>query len=227
MQWEVLERRQSVTQWRDQLILEAHNLFNEHAILALEAFEREIGEATVLDSVWDPAGFANSRIDGALARTLSAALASFFQDGAAELAALDPAFVELSEALRKSEAVSFPVTPVPADPPWDQPVQRDNANRPAHSTPEDQSAFSKTVGFFSARASAAFDYASDTASWLLQDKVGLRERLRAAAADRIATAWMGKAGHASGGTTGEPRAVLKQVIALIDEVARAARTSLL
>ena len=220
MDWEILARRQGVTEWRDRQILQARVLLNDQARAARAAFEAELAEATVLDSVWDPAGFAHARIDTALGREMRPALARFLDEAAAELIGLDPAFAPLAEALRTSGAVTLPQpTPMPESP--------ELAPSPVVETPE-KGRLSRLAGkvtdTVADRASAAFDYASQTASWLLQDKVGLRERLRDAAVERIAERWIG--GAAAAPKAGE-RPVLSQIIALIDEVARNARTVLL
>ncbi len=68
------------------------------------------------------------------------------------------------------------------------------------------------------RASTLADGAGSAADELLQDKLGLKNRLRSAAAQRIAQSWIGG--------SGEPKPVLAQLISLIDETTHAARMSL-
>ena len=69
------------------------------------------------------------------------------------------------------------------------------------------------------KANSLATYASETADWLVQDKAGLRDRLRDAATNRIATQWMGD--------IGDPLPVLAQMIRNIERVAHEARTELL
>lgn len=45
----------------------------------------------MLDSVWDPAGFAHARIDTALGQSMRPALTRFLHEAATELILLDPA----------------------------------------------------------------------------------------------------------------------------------------
>lgn len=71
---------------------------------------------------------------------------------------------------------------------------------------------------FARRAKSFADGAGSAADELLQDKLGLKSRLRSAAAQRIAQSWMGG--------TGEPKPVLAQLISLIDESTHAARMAL-
>lgn len=215
MDWDILARRQGVTEWRDRQILQARVLLNEHAREARAAFEEGLAEATVLDSVWDPAGFAHARIDTALGQSMRPALTRFLDEAAAELILLDPAFAALAESMRTSGAVTLPLPPSLPPPPPSLPS-------PAAETLK-KGALYRIADRVAGTATAALDYASQSASWLLQDKVGLRERLREAAMERIAQRWTGSAAPASAG--GE-RPVLSQIIALIDEVARNARTVL-
>lgn len=214
MDWEAALRRQALAEWRDRQILAISGEFNGRAAEALAAFDAQVTSANLIDSVWDPAGFANGRIDQLLSQSVPAPLDKALKLAGKELAAISPAFAELAGALAWSEAITFPesATAEPADAPAPSTVAAEPSWRIA-SVP------------LVRRALDAGQWAAETlrdagvsAERALQDRTGLYDRLRSAAQARIATTWMGSAG--------EPRPVMQQVIDLIDDVSLEARTRL-
>jgi hypothetical protein len=216
LDWELAMRRQAVLEWRDRQILAAYALFNSKAQGALEAFEAQVAKASVVDSVWDPAGFADFRIDELMQERMRPALRALMSGAESELVGLGKDFAPLGAALARSDELILPTAPKPEAPPE---APASGLVREAGTEREVDWWIARLPGMAAERATSFFSYASETASWLMQDKVGLRDRLRAAAAERIATQWMGG--------SGKPRPVLSQVIAIIDEVSHEARTMLL
>lgn len=214
MDWELAARRQGVAEWRDRQILSALALFNSKAKESLEAFEAQAATASVVDSVWDPSGFADARVDALMCERMDPALKEFMSAAETELVALSDGFADLGAALARSEAV---VLPEPTEP---EPAPETDAAAPVATAGTDEGAGSwitRLPWTAAKHASSLARSASETAEWIVQDKVGARDRLRLAAGNRLAMHWMGG--------VGEPRPVLAQVITIIDEVAHQARTS--
>ena len=238
MDWEMAMRRQGVTEWRDRQILAAYSMFNSQAQEARAIFEKQLSEANLLDSVWDPSGFANDRIDDLLRTRIGPCLQKLLSEAASELTALDSRFGDLGDALARSEGIQLPEEaslgetedPIPLSQHADNlkvdkamadvPSQSDAGNwltrSPVSASTRALRRGAKDLG---ERAAAMIEHAADAAERLIQDKAGLYNRLRVAAGQRIASKWMGE--------IGENRPVMAQVFALIDEVTLGARTCLL
>jgi hypothetical protein len=213
MDWELAMRRQAVTAWRDRQILAAHTMLNNCAQGARNAFEAQLAQATVLDSVWDPAGFSNHRIDTLMHDSVINGVVDCFACAGQELGSIDARLGPLGEAMGRAEGIALPLA--------SQPSSSDEA--PARETlpsiPTEAGVLTRLRETLVYKASSLATYASETADWLVQDKAGLRDRLRDAAANRIATQWMGD--------IGDPLPVLAQMIENIERVAHEARTELL
>lgn len=210
--------RQSVSEWRDRHILSAAALLNAKAIDARAAFDREVESATAAETIFNPAALANARIDALLGALLSASLPDFFGIAARELVSIDQRLSDIADALRRPDAIVLPLA---------------SLSLPASNTAVGDASAEATVvaraqpqkrgldgvpAMLARRAKSLADGAGSAADELLQDKLGLKNRLRSAAAQRIAQSWMGG--------TGEPKPVLAQLISLIDETTHAARMSL-
>lgn len=215
MDWELAMRRQAVTEWRDRQIMDARSLLNAHAQAARNAFEAQLSQASMLDSVWDPAGFTNHRIDALMHYHVSGGLADYFKNAAKELVSLDKSFTRLGKVLASGAGIKLPAAAEPRAPSKTDATTSD-ADLPVADT---DSWLVRLRGTVATTASTVANYATETADWLVQDKVGLRDRLRLAATNRISTQWMGD--------IGEPLPVLAQVIAFIDQVTHEARTMLI
>lgn len=196
--------------WRDHQVMSAYGIINAAAIAARQAFEAKVKDATFLDSAWDPRGFSHHRIDTLVSDALRAPLADFFNDAGSELASLSPSLAGLAKVLAGGDLVTFPAPVTPE-------VQPASEAGDTPSTARDAGWLSAIGGAISNTAGSLASYASETSDWLVQDKVGLRNRLRHAAAERIATAWMGE--------SGEPQPVLAQVLLAIDVAANEAKVT--
>ena len=217
LEWEFAMRRQAVAEWRDRHILLVHASINIKAQEALQAFEEQAARASVVDSVWDPAGFANARIDGLMRERIEPLLQELMAGAEKELMSASESFADLGSALARSDALILPSSADPDTTPL--PPTPGAAGTEVEGNDTQISWLKKLPSIAAERASSLAKHASETAEWIVQDKVGMRDRLRVAAANRIATTWMGG--------TGDPKPVLAQAITLIDEVAHQARTSLL
>lgn len=210
--------RQAVAEWRDRQILAAAALLNEKAIDARAAFDREVDNATAAETIFNPAAFANSRIDALLGASLNASFPEFFGIAARELVSIDQRLSDIGDALKRPDAIVLPLASLPL--PASTTAVEDTSGHvsdvePAHPP---KRGLAGAPAMFARRAKSLADGAGSAADELLQDTLGLKNRLRSTAAQRIAQSWM------SG--TGEPRPVLAQLIALIDETTHAARMSL-
>jgi hypothetical protein len=232
MSWQTAVRRQAVVAWRDEQFLAAYGLLSAKAQEARAAFEQRLVEhARLYDTVWDPAGFAEPRIDAELRKVLPRALADFLENAATSLAKISPDFAELADALRRSDALALPqaeqaelagakegsVHGGPAQVLDD--TARDNAS-------DGRWAITKTMEKLAGSASEVVKRGADIAQKkadhfadMLQDKAGLRDRARLAAQRRITSHWMGE--------VGDPPPVLAQLIRVIDSTTEMARMSIL
>lgn len=213
MDWELAMRRQAVTEWRDRQILAAHTMLNRCAQGARNAFEAQLAQATLLDSVWDPAGFSNHRIDTLLRDSVIKGIAECFASAGQELGSIDARLAPFGEAMARAEGIVLPLASQPSN------ADEAHSREALPAIPSDAGLLTRLRETLVYKANSLASYASETADWLVQDKAGLRDRLRDAAAHRIATQWMGD--------IGDPLPVLAQMIKTIERVAHEARTELL
>jgi len=212
-------RRQALAEWRDRQIIAVCRMFNAYAQEALAAFEAQVQEANLIDSVWDPARFATGRIDSLLRASIPANLSVQLVLAGRELEAIDPSFAPFATALARSDAISLPEEECAELEPVSSPF-KPLPTEPANSRwAISEYAAIQHARWIGGKVYDALQYAGTYAERTLQDRIGLYGRLRSAAADRITTRWMGGAG--------EPRPVLAQVIGMIDDVAAEARMSTL
>ena len=108
MDWELAMRRQAVTEWRDRQILAAHTMLNNCAQGARNAFEAQLAQATLLDSVWDPAGFSNHRIDTLLHDSVINGVADYFASAGQELGSIDTLLAPLCQAMARAVGIALP-----------------------------------------------------------------------------------------------------------------------
>ena len=202
--------RHAIMAWRDHQVMTAHGLLNTAAIAARQAFEMSLKDATFRDSAWDPRGFSYHRIDALLGYTLRGPLEKFFNEASADLAALSPQLTELAQVLARGDLVHFPEETSPSD-------EKPGEVEAAVGTARSAGWFSSIGGAIASTAGSLASAASETSNWIVQDKVGLRNRLRHAAMERIASAWMGD--------SGDPQPVLTQVLLAIDVAANEAKVT--
>lgn len=230
LDWQAAMKRQALAEWRDRQVLSAVRMLNTLSEQARRKFDESLAEASFKDTVWDPARFVDHRIDYLLGGTVPKALGQFLEVAASELTAISSDFAAYGEALARSTGFSLPI-----------PTERDEQFQSEDATPEEVQAspadkgdgatkagsswalsdltIVRTVSALGERATNAIWEAGVAAEREIQNRSGLYDRLRAAAAARVATRWMG--------SSGEPRPVLAQVIDLIDGVTGEARTDLL
>lgn len=210
--------RQAVAEWRDRQILSAAALLNEKAIDARAAFDREVENATAAETIFNPSALANARIDHLLGASLGASLPDFLGMAANELVSVDQRLQDIGDALRRPDAIVMPLatTPLPATA---TPIAEVSGEaRGAEQAQSERPGLAGLPARLAKRASSLAGDAGSAADDLFQDKLGLKNRLRSAAAQRVAQSWMGG--------TGDPKPVMAQLISLIDETTHAARMSL-
>lgn len=210
--------RQAIAEWRDRQILAAAALLNRDAMSARDAFEHEVEHATAADTLFNAATFANARIDALLGIALSESLPQLLNIAARELSSIDVRLADIADALRRPDAIVLPTATMPL------PSAAAAIEHTSVEVSETDSQHVAKRGLLSVparlakRASTLADDAGSAADGLLQEKLGLKNRLRTAAAQRVAETWMIG--------TGEPKSPLMQLVALIDETTHAARLTL-
>ncbi|WP_433947310.1 hypothetical protein [Brevundimonas diminuta] len=206
-------QRQAVAEWRDRQMTAAAALFNLKAVDARAAFDRDLHDATARDAFF-PSALATTRIDALMTAALDQALPSFLSAAAEELIAISARLTTLSQGLGDAK-LDFPsaasATLEAASAP-----ESEEAPAPLAATPP-AAWLADLPGRLRKQAAGVLDSAGAAADHLVNEKLRMVERLRAAAAKRIERAWMNdEAGH-------DP---LSQLIGLIDETAHASRVSL-
>lgn len=214
--------RQAINNWRDEYTIEALNIFNGCAQRSRGNFDAHLEEAGLLDSVWDPAGFANARIDRLMMDSIVADVADFLARAGIGLSTLSAAFSVIGEALAAGDPLDTPdfteLDPAPSQ------VSQSNADTlPSAASEGTWTAFGgslfRRAAEVGGRAVETLREAGTYAERNLQQRTGLDDRLRAAATQRIATTWMG--------TDLATPSVLTQLIMRLDEAAFNARMTTL
>ena len=210
--------RQAVAEWRDRQILSAAALINQKAIDARAAFDREIENATAAETIFNASALANARIDALLGALLSESLPDFLGMAADELTSIDQRLAEVAEALRRPDALVMPLAAVPLATPLAATEETAGGTDDTTHAEIGKRSLLSVPARLAKRASSLADDAGSAADELLQEKLGLKNRLRAAAAQRVAERWMT--------ADGEPKSPLAQLVSLIDETTYAARMTL-
>lgn len=208
--------RQAVAEWRDRQILSAAALLNQKATDARAAFDREIENATAAETIFNASALANARIDALLGASLSESLPKFLGMAADELTSIDQRLAEVADALRRPDALVMPLAtaPLPTRPTAATEETAADTGQPTHGQAGKLDLL-RVPARLAKRATSLAGDAGSAADELLQEKLGLKNRLRAAAAQRVAESWMTGAG--------EPKSPLAQLVSLIDETTYAAR----
>lgn len=232
LDWQAALERQALAEWRDRQVLAVYHILNNLADEARSKFEASLEQASLKDSVWDPANFADRRIDALMCEAVPSALERLLKSAGRELAAISPTFEPYGNALSASTGFDFPIAGLGEDKAESNgdlvgsSASSDDAVSEA-SQPQVPASSSWSLGnLMLVRKVSEFGELAANAVWeagvaaerTLQTRAGLYERLRSAAAARIGTRWMGSAG--------EPRPVLAQVTDLIDSVCGEARAGI-
>lgn len=219
MDIDVLEKRQAVLSWRDELVLGIWRVVNRAGIEAKRGVEDHLAEAGIVDSLWDPAHFTGERVDGVMRAAVLSGLERLFVGAAEELRAIDVDYEALAGALLES----LRVLRLPA-------LEATGTDADASSTTASMTTSGRLAGLMTAVSSPqlvksarewsswVFEIvgeASDAASQKLQSGTGLHDRLRRSAQARIETAWMAP--------VGDPPPLLGQLISAVETVGSEAR----
>lgn len=226
---DLLTRRQAVLEWRDRQTFELIEMLSRAAVDAQLALDRQIKEAEILGSIWEPARFVNARIDAAMHDFLANRCPKLHHDAALELEYLDSAFKPLGEAfLEAAQAVELPNSMdgdvLPSEPVEHGPQSEQSFRRLGKLKRRAAGAFSyvgglpvaKSILKFGGRAADGVSVAADSLSQTLQDSAGLHGRLRKAGEVRLGEAWLGM--------DGSNKSYLANSVEVIDEVANVARS---
>lgn len=206
-------QRQAVAEWRDRQMTAAAALFNLKAVDARAAFDRDLHDATARDAFF-PSALATTRIDALMTAALDQALPCFLSAAAEELAAISERLTTLSQGLGDAKL----------DLPSAASATLDAASAPASEEAPASAAATPSAAWLTdlpsrlrKQAAGVIDSAGAAADQLVNERLKMVDRLRAAAAKRIERAWMNDEAGC------DP---LSQLIGLIDETAHASRVSL-
>jgi hypothetical protein len=207
-------KRQAIAEWRDRHLLAALELMGQAAQNSLAEFEEQLAKAGMTDTVWDPVGFAQPRIDTAMRSRLPRGLADLIARAAAELRSMGSAFAASADALEQSRSVLLPQAAIPELMSSHVP----SASPASEIVVSGRGTMSRVLDKLAEVAGEAAKRGGEVLD-TLQNKVGIRDRARATASGRIATAWLGDAG--------DPLPVLAQITRMIDNTSETARMSTL
>lgn len=222
MDIELLEKRQAVLSWRDELMLGIWRIANRAGIEAKFALETHLANAGIVDALWDPAAFTRDRVDGAIRAAMRGGLEGLFAAAAEELRAIDFDYSELADALLESlRDLRTPANALIV------------STTAAVTAPAAQSATSggRLGGLIASVSSRELiqnarewgswaleiaGEASEAARQKLQSGTGLHDRLRQAAQVRIDSQWTS--------TSGDNPSMVAQLMTAVETVANEARS---
>lgn len=210
-------KRQALAEWRDLQILGSASLVNLVAIEARAAFEAQLVDDALRESLFTPTEWTSERIDGLMRTALKPELETFLATAAEDLLAIDASLAQIGEALKREDAISLPAATGPEGE-LQTPAGGDAATPAVEQAPAGLSWLSRIGGRVATGATELATSATAAVNTVSPERLKHRTRLRSAALQRIDETWVGQ--------DGEPDAVLAQVIALIDQAAFSARTSL-
>lgn len=222
MDLDLLEKRQAVLSWRDDLILDTWRIVNCAGMEAKRGVEEHLADAGIVETLWDPANFTRERVDGVMRTVILCELENLFRDAADELRTIDASYAALADALLESLGI-MQLPSLKLDGPDD--VRPDEIREPVSAPTGRLAAMMATISNqdlvksakeWSSWALTVVSEASDTASQKLQSGTGLHDRLRRSAQDRIETAWMAP--------TGDPPPLMGQLLAVAENVGNEARS---
>ena len=220
MDIDVLEKRQAVLSWRDELVLGIWRVVNRAGIEAKRGVEDHLAQAGIVDSLWDPANFTRERVDGVMRAAVLAGLEGLFVAAAEELRAIDVDYEALAGALLESLRVLRLPALEAAEPDPSSPSPSASTTAPGRlaglMAAVSGQQLIKSARDWSSWALEIVGEASDAASQKLQSGTGLHDRLRRSAQARIDTAWMAP--------TGDPPPLLGQLISAVETVGSEARS---
>ena len=220
MDIDVLEKRQAVLSWRDELVLGIWRVVNRAGIEAKRGVEEHLARAGILDSLWDPANFTRERVDGVMRAAVLGGLEGLFIAAAKELRAIDVDYEALAGALLESLRVLRLPALEETEPDLSSPSPSASTTAPGRlaglmtAVPGQQ--LVRSAREWSSWALEIVGEASDAGSQKLQSATGLHDRLRRSAQARIDTAWMAP--------VGDPPPLLGQLISAVETVGSEARS---
>lgn len=218
----LLGRHQALIEWRDRQLFAVLSIINGAAIIARASLDEQLKDAALVQAIWDPAAFVRARIDVSMRAGLSQELERLVASAAKELRLIDPEYDKLADSIAISRtAFTMPMTSDPTPGPTSAPTIADEktAAVPTAAAASRFSRFGNLVGAGAREWRAkAIDGVTDIAASMsrtIQDRSGLDERMRRAAAQHIAVAWMGD--------SGEPLPLKAQLITLINDITQKAK----
>jgi len=206
-------QRQAVADWRDRQMTAAAALFNLKAVDARAAFDRDLHDATARDAFF-PSALATTRIDALMTTALDQALPGFLSAAAQELVAISERLTTLAQGLSDAK-LDLPSAASATLEAASTPASEETRGPPA--APPPAAWLTDLPSRLRKQAAGVIDSAGAAADQLVNERLKMVDRLRAAAANRIERAWMNDEAGC------DP---LSQLIGLIDETAHASRVSL-
>lgn len=212
-------KRQALAEWRDVQIVGAASLVNLAATEAKAAFEDQLIDDALRESLFAPTEWASERIDFLMRAALKPELETFLRIAAEDLLTIDPGLAPIAEALKRDDALTMPISATLTAPAQDEDSAQVLAEASEDIAPQTGLGWLTRIGGRVATgATGLATTATAAVNTVTPERLKQRTRLRAAAGQRIEDRWMGQGA--------EPHAVLNQVISLIDQAAYSARTSL-
>lgn len=212
-------KRQALAEWRDVQVVGAASLVNLVATEAKAAFEDQLVDEALRESLFTPTEWASERIDVLMHAALKPELETFLGTAAEDLSAIDPGLESIAGALKRNDVLALPISAAHDETPQDEPADQGLAEASEGVTPQTGLGWLTRIGGRVATgATGLATTATAAVNTVSPERLKQRTRLRVAAGERIEDMWMGQGG--------QPDAVLAQVIALIDQAAYSARTSL-
>lgn len=222
MNIDLLEKRQAVLAWRDELVLGIWRVVNRAGIEAKRALKDHLAEAGIVDALWDPAAFMRDRVDGAMRVAMRGGLEGLFAAAAEDLRAIDFDYCELADALieslrdHRAPANALIVSTAAS------------VTAPAAQSSTSSGRLAGLIASVSSRelmqnarewgnwALAIAGEAGEAARQKLQSGTGLHNRLRQAAQVRIDSEWTA--------TSGDKPSMVAQLMSAVETVANEARS---
>lgn len=212
--------RHAVAEWRDRHIVAASTMVNFRAVEARKALEVELRDVSGFDSMLNPSRLARQRIDFLMGFSLKPDMAGLIRVAADELGCIDDRLAGLKAAFG-SVAITFPEGPPIAGHDAMELLEIGSESHGGSGAVGDDQGLAGLGRKLQEGVAALSRSASTATDSILNERLGLINRVRSAAAERIETAWMNEANEAA-----EPGGVLHQLVFAIDGTAQEARIQL-
>lgn len=112
MQWQVIAKRQRLTEWRDDQLLAMAAAVNAIATDALPAIEREMLETPQYDTLYDGFDRVRPQLDALIRARFETEVAPLFDSAARRLRAIDSSAEAAALALLRDGWPTLPFTPI-------------------------------------------------------------------------------------------------------------------